>query len=375
MDAPYSWHPGARCLAPRWPLTPNLLPDELFSSWLTRAALAHGCTLDTLTVVIRPHARPWHHDFDRGLSEPLLMATSRYAGLSTQTLTASTLQPIAKCINEPSCLNLYGAWPWFLVLGCRGAARAGGLQCCPVCISEVEPHYRVQARLAWHTSCIIHKIQLIDRCPHCLSALHPGLLRPTGKLSLCHRCLAPLSDAPHVASFGGAPLFQEHVDALHGRPVSYGLEDVSFCDWMFIARAMVSLLQLLVRQHSKRGMDFCRLMSLEGYLDAIPSATGLPFEFLSPGDRSVLLGFVWAIMQAGPERFIESALEVSLPVSAFALPSGRSAPAVLSRIALSLTRHSARSARTTLDLKPSAPSSVLRMWERLQRRIRRDGIR
>ncbi|WP_205941149.1 hypothetical protein, partial [Pseudomonas viridiflava] len=92
---------------------------------------------------------------------------------------------------------------------------------------------------------------------------------------------------------------------------------------MFIARAMVSLLQVLVRQHSKRSIEFCRLMNLEGYLDATPSATGLPFEFLSPADRSVLLGFVWAIMQAGPERFIESASEVSLPVSVFTLPSGR----------------------------------------------------
>ncbi|WP_162999150.1 TniQ family protein [Pseudomonas viridiflava] len=375
MDAPYSWHSGARCLNPRWPLTPNLLPDELFSSWLIRAALAHGCTLDTLTLVIRPHARPWHHDFDRGVSEPLLMATSRHVGLSAQALAASTLQPVAKCLHESSCLRLNGPWPWFLVLGCRGAGRTGGLQCCPLCIGEAEPHYRVQARLAWHTSCTVHKVLLIDRCPHCLCALHPGMLRPTGNLAICHKCLAPLGDAPRMPSFGSAPIFQEYVDALHGRTAPYGLEEVSFCDWMFIARAMVSLLQVLVRQHSKRSIEFCRLMNLEGYLDATPSATGLPFEFLSPADRSVLLGFVWAIMQAGPERFIESASEVSLPVSVFTLPSGRSAPAVLSRIAQSLTRHSARSASATFDLKPSDPSRVLRMWERLQRRIRRDGIR
>jgi hypothetical protein len=178
-----------------------------------------------------------------------------------------------------------------------------------------------------------------------------------------------------LASVANALLFQEHVDALHDGSMFYGMEKMSCRDWMIIARAMISLLQVLVRQRSKGAVEFCRLMGLDGFSEATPSAVGLPFEFLSPEERSRLLSFVWAIMQAGPARFVEAALSASLPISSIVLPAGRPVPVALTCIVSSLARHSAHTPRTHFELKPRDPSSVLRMWERLQRRIRRDGIR
>lgn len=373
MDAPYAWHPGARCVNPRWPLTPHLLPDELLSSWMTRTALAHGCTMQTLTV-ITPGSRPWLGDFDRGLSPAHFGVLCTQSGLSPQAVLASTLRPIAQRVNEPRCLRSCGTWPWILVIGCRGSARAGGLQCCPLCMSGAQPYYPIQARLAWHTGCAVHECQLIDRCPNCLSALQPELTKPGNSLELCHRCLAPMRDAPCIRSTTAAMMFQEHVDAWGGRSLRYGRQAMSFSDWMFVARVMVSLVMVLIRQQSRSSIKFCRLMELEGYAETKPSAIGLPFEFLSPADRSGLLAVVWAIMQAGPDRFIKSALGASLSASAIVLPVGRPVPAVLSLMVSALARRP-HGVRAAINFKPRDPSSVLRMWERLQRRIRRDGIR
>ena len=41
MGASHTWHPGTDRLSGEWPLVPSLLPDELLSSWLVRAALDH----------------------------------------------------------------------------------------------------------------------------------------------------------------------------------------------------------------------------------------------------------------------------------------------------------------------------------------------
>lgn len=376
MDGPYRhvWHPGASCVAPRWPLTPPLLPDELFSSWLTRTALAHGRSLSALTVIIGPGKRAWLGDFDRGIDEALLSVISRNAGLNPQSITASTLLPLAHDLQPPLSRRGNCTWPWMLVIGCRGARHAGGLQCCPVCIANSEPHYVLQARLAWHTGCARHNVQLIDRCPHCLSALQPGLLKPGDHLYQCHRCHQHISDGAHSLCANEALSFQNHVDAMYGRTGVYGQCEFSFCNWMIIARAMLSLAQMMVRQPSKSAVEFCRLMGLTEYLALARSSLGLPFEFLGPGERSGLLGFAWAIMQGGPERFIDAAIRSSLPIS-FMPRLDRSAPEVMFRIMSSLTRYPAHHPKEQHDLTPRDPSSVLRMWERLQRRIRRDGFR
>jgi len=38
MDTSYSWHSGTDRVAARWAVPVGLLPDELLSTWLTRAA-------------------------------------------------------------------------------------------------------------------------------------------------------------------------------------------------------------------------------------------------------------------------------------------------------------------------------------------------
>lgn len=374
MEASYTWHPGAHCLNPRWPLTPALLPDELFSSWLVRTAHAHGCTLDVLTGAAEAGPKAWHHDVDRGVSELQIAGLSRQAGIPPQALSASTLLPTAQVLHRLAWLHRSSVWPWLLVAGCRNAAHAGGLQCCPACISTCPPHHQIQARLAWHTCCVTHHIQLIDCCPSCYAALQPALLQPTVTLDHCHQCLSMLHGAPFLEVDSGALAFQVYADQAFGRTAFFGKVELTFSDWMFVSRVMVSMIQGFLRHPSTSAKAFCHSMELEGVDKLQRSTLGLPFEYLSCAERSGLLGVVWAIMQAGPERFLLAAAEASLPLSSLPLPR-RSAPLILSALSTALTKHTPHQCPQHAN-EPGLHKvgDVLRSWVRLQRRIRRDGI-
>lgn len=374
MEASYTWHPGACCLTPKWPLTPALLCDELFSSWLVRTAHAHGCTLDALTCAIGAGPKVWHHDFDRGVSAQQIAGLSSQAGIPPQALSASTLFPIAQSLHQLAWLHRSSLWPWLLIAGCRKAAHAGGLQCCPTCMGTCPPHYKIQHRLAWHTCCLTHRVQLIDRCPSCYAALQPALLQPTASLSHCHRCLSALHAAPCLEADQGALAFQAYADLAFGRNAWFGQVELAFSDWMFVARVMASMVQLFLRHPTASAMHFCHSMGLEGVDKLRRSTLGLPFEYMSCTERSGLLGVVWAIMQEGPERFVHAAAEASLPLSSLPLPR-RSAPLILTVLSTELTRHSPHQwSQHSSELGGHDAGNVLRSWERLQRRIRRDGF-
>ncbi|WP_425273422.1 TniQ family protein [Pseudomonas morbosilactucae] len=372
MEAPYTWHPGACCLNPRWPLTPPILPDELFSSWLVRTAHAHGCSPNTLTSAVWPRARAWACDVDRQLSEARIDALARVTGFSAQALAASTLWQPTRVLHPNPMMRRMGNQPWVLPLGSRNQSHAGGLLCCPLCICGPVPHYLLQHRLAWHTACPRHRVLLVDRCPTCMSALQPARLRFDTPLHLCHHCGQSFGKHPTEPMVISALSFQAFADAASRSPAQFGQASVSFSDWMNIARVMVSFLEYAIRHPSDSTRRFCQTMGADtGSLE--PSALGLPFEFLAPAERAGLLGQAWVIMQAGPERFMEAAAEARLPVSAFPL-SAVGGPELLLQMVSVLVRHSHHSPGRLPHRQSRTPLEVWRMWHRLQRRTRRSGI-
>lgn len=372
MGTSYSWHPGARGLTPRWPLTPPLLADELLSSWLVRTALSHGCSPTTLTSAAWPSFRAWSRDLDRGVAPDQLSVLAQATGLPVQQLTASTLKPIVESLLEVGQPPRAGIWPWFLVLGYRNRLHAGGLQCCPECLKQPMPHYSIQARLAWHTGCPLHRVQLVDQCHHCHAPLQPERLLPGEELSQCHHCGKPLSLCPRELFSDPAFAFQSFADECYGRSATYGQVELSFSDWMKVARSLIGLLQTAARYHSGEAAQFFEALGIDA-ATLHSSSTGLPFECLRPAERAELLGNVWMIMRAGPDRFMDLAKQASLPSSWLPLPA-QGAPAVLINMASVLTVHS-RGTPTRRGCEiPRHPRQVLRMWLRLYRRMRRDGI-
>ncbi len=372
MDASYTWHPASRGLSPKWPLTPQLLADELLSSWLVRTALVHACVPETLTEYAWPNSRIWCVDLDRGVDEPRLLLLSRLAGLSCRDLAASTLFPVSRALHSEPFLKASNLWPWILVLGCRNHFHAGGLQCCPACMGELEPHYLIQDRLAWHTCCPLHRSLLVDRCPRCASALQPALLHVGDSLAQCHQCGEQMGAWALSPGTADALAFQNFADGLYGEGTLFGKTEISFAEWMFVARVIVSLLRAIVRHPTASSCLFCRLMGVD--LTACPiSSLGLPFEYLGPAERSAFMGPAWTIMQAGPERFIECAKTASLPHSFLPMPA-RDAPEILTHMASALTCRPRCSPDITDRDFTRDPLNVWRMWLRLQRRIRRDGL-
>ncbi|HHG4349289.1 TPA: TniQ family protein, partial [Pseudomonas aeruginosa] len=62
------WHQGGKPVEGLWPLTPELLCDEILSSWLVRTALAHCCAPIALTDSVWPSKRFWTRDPDASQS-------------------------------------------------------------------------------------------------------------------------------------------------------------------------------------------------------------------------------------------------------------------------------------------------------------------
>ncbi|PZE11142.1 hypothetical protein DMX10_22375 [Pseudomonas sp. 57B-090624] len=372
METSYTWHSGARCVDPRWPLTPTLLPDELLSSWLVRTALAHGCRPDTLTRVVWPGTRAWTCDLDRPHPWANLAALASMAGLSAEMLLATTLWPIVLMLHPNAAVHNSSWWPWILPLGCRSRTRAGGLLCCPHCMAGPIPHYRQQYRLAWHTACPWHHVLLIDRCTSCHSAIQPGRLGVDGKLSECHHCGQSLDRAPPVPVVDTALAFQNFVDARRQSTIFYGQVALSFSEWMCVARVMVSYLETVARQPSAGSRLFCERIGVD--LARLKSSSlGLPFEYAAPAERAGLLGQAWVIMQAGPERFVELATETKLPVTAFPLPV-TGVPEILMQMVSVLSQHTRHKLARPVFGRTREPLEVWHMWHRLQRRTRRNGI-
>src|SRR3954466_10189782 len=94
MASTYTWHPGANPVGPKWPIPVSLLPDELFSSWLVRVALAHGCDPLTLTRTIWPRWRVWCSDLDRGIDASHLKSISECSGINESSFAMTNLRTI-----------------------------------------------------------------------------------------------------------------------------------------------------------------------------------------------------------------------------------------------------------------------------------------
>lgn len=353
-----------------WPLVPPLLQDEVISSWLVRCALAQGCAPATLTLEVWPNHRFWCSDPDRELTPQNSIALSQLSGISTGALSASTLQPVYRLMAGTSHFPR-GVVPWLLCLGCRSRRRCGGLQYCPQCFREQTPHYRIQSRLAWHTTCPVHNLSFLDRCEACGSPLCPQLLAPPEEtIGRCHRCAYDLGQASSQMALSSALEFQNATDGFFfGVPSRYGNSRLAVSQWFSLSRWMIGILRSAVRTQSPCTKHFFNELGVS--LDSLrPPTTGLPLEYLPPMERADLLASVWSMIQAGPERLLELAERERIRASLL-LSCSRELPVPLTALSkiLQNKRHQP-SIQSRLD-KPRSPKSVLMRWQRLLRKFQR----
>lgn len=198
-----------------WAIPVHLLPDELFSTWLARAALAQGCDPIHLTGALWPKWRAWTVDLDRGLTDERLKILSARSGLTEARLEAATLKPMLNVV-APDVKQGQTTWPWVLAQGSRNRRRQGGLQFCPKCLDEdSKPYFRRSWRFAWHVGCERHGTLLADCCGSCSGPIEPHRARATDKtLCKCPSCGNDLRNTPTATVSVDAIAFQAIADAV-----------------------------------------------------------------------------------------------------------------------------------------------------------------
>lgn len=372
MDTSYSWHSRTGRVVSRWAIPVSLLPDELFSSWLVRAALVQGCDPLTLTGEVWPKWRIWTMDPDRGLIEERLSPLAKVSGIEVSAFRAASLLPIGSAVVSGSLDNL-AMWPWILALGSRNRKRHGGLQYCPACLREdVKPYYRVQWRLVWHIGCAKHGVSLSDKCPHCNAPIEPHRLSGADcDMAICATCKRDLRDSKSMKADADALAFQQVADQVaRHKQGKYGTNSLPSSELFALSRYFVMLLRKVALGKSEALIALTKMLGVD--TEAMrPPATGLALELLPVQERAMLLVGVWQILRAGPERFLEAAKAASL-----AAPSLRECnqevPRCIHAIIHDLPDKSASKRRRGQSniLKPRSRQAVMHMWARLQRRMR-----
>lgn len=296
MDTTYSWHPGVVRVTPTWAIPVPLLPDEIFSSWIVRASLAHGCAPLVFTGEVWPGWRLWTCDLDRQLSVERLQRISSMSGIASSSFSRATLVPIAAKVSAQE-LPEKGLWPWITALGARNRKRRGGMQYCPACLNaDNQPHFRIQWRFSWHTTCAIHKFQLFDRCPSCGCPLEPHRALPEhGSIAVCPSCGVDLRCHAQSIAQPDALKFQLLADeaVLQGTGL-LGEQQFPVAVWMEVAHFYAVMLRRFIRSPSPAVASFLKNAGLK--ITSECRLDSLALELLSIEERIILLGDVGRLM-------------------------------------------------------------------------------
>lgn len=358
-----------------WVVRVPLLQDELFSSWLIRAALVQGCDPLALTGALLPGYRIWTRDPDRVLNRELLKPLAKDSGLSVSEFESAMLLPalIALAPSTPESLSI---WPWMLAGGARNRKRFGGLQYCSCCLREDRrPYYRRQWRMAWHTVCAKHRVALYDRCWRCSACLEPHrLLAQAQHVARCATCQCDLREGDPCDAIDAALALQQSADqALHQGYGFYGAQRLDTPAWFELIRYFVMLVRKTALMRTQKLVTFMETLELRTPELHSPM-TGGAFEVLSVRDRGLLLGNAWTVLNAGPERFLTAAINASL-TKASIHEKRQPVPASIKQLVAPLPDNPlTRKCRVPrVAGTPRSCKAVRRMYARLQRRTPRSA--
>lgn len=372
MGATYSWHQGTGCVNPRWTVPVPLLPDEIISSWLVRAALVQGCDPLVLTGEVWPKWRMWTLDVDRAIPDERLTALSSLSGISREAFRLAVLHPFANRIygGQPT---MNAVWPWILAIGARNTKRRGGLQYCPMCLSEDNtPYYRLQWRFSWHTGCEIHNCSLLDRCWNCGAPLEPHRLIAEDKyVTVCATCKADIRNAEICFCPAGAQSFQRESDLVLRECQGVFLEEsVTVREWFEMADFFASIIRRANRSGTKGLMDLMVYMGVT-LPEGLSSTAGSGVELLRVHERQKIFEAIWPFV-ASNRRHLDVALKKSGISRQGFCSKDEILPAVLEEMVENLPDNKpvARTRKPRVAMGSPRPRYVvMRMMKRLERKL------
>lgn len=348
----------------RWPLYQPIRDDELFSSWLLRNALAHGCAPLAFCGALWPGVRIWTMDIDCGVNAPLLqqLDLSDFPGVATA---AYRFKTALRCISGGEVRH--ANTQWVLSLGLRNRQHHCGLQYCPICFEEGLPYFRFQWRFAWQTSCLKHGNCLLSRCCHCHAPVQPQLLLPPATdCSICHACGASLGSSLRV---GMCPPEALDLQSLADDALNRAVVSTQAREWFEYTYLLISLLRYALRSRSSSTL---RMLSLLGAEIKSESGilSGLPLELLEVGERVQLMSLLSPLAAQPVEVVAQAISEYRLPLSIFGKRVSRPFISEGARTLISAAAaHPQKTFDTNKTRRPAHRSVVEREWRRLQRKI------
>lgn len=175
-----------------WPMHPQPLPDELFSSWILRAASANGAKFYTLCHQTAPNFEILHEPLDQRIKYEDVALYAEKLRTSKSRAYETTLLSYEGFLFDQ---KLHSYTHGILKPGMRGKGNYFCLQYCPLCLSEGAPYFRKRWRVSYITVCTKHGIKLRDRCPECQAHIDPvrndikkGSMPFDGDLTKCFKC-------------------------------------------------------------------------------------------------------------------------------------------------------------------------------------------
>lgn len=369
MGTPDERHTLDPHLVGRWVVVPSLLPDELLSSWLLRAAAAQGSDPLDFTGAIWPGWRIWTVDPDRCLDAARLKPLLDGTGISAQAFEAASLSSVVRSITGQA-VSIRTSMPWILTLGHRNRRRNGGLQYCPRCLAEDgTPYFRRAWRFASHVGCSRHSEALHDHCWRCGSPVEPQRLQATAPhLATCASCGSDLRNAPARPVERRAATFQAAAD--HVLESGYGIalgERLDRVTWFALASYFISLVRRVNRDVGQRGALTRLVGDVCGELPAFPVGFGASLEKSSNRTRQVLLSAAGDFMLMDRRELRRKLLGHGVTRGAFS-PSGGVVRHIVDDLCDGLIDRRRSIAITGRPASPREPDAVRRMYVRLLRR-------
>jgi len=168
-------------------ITPKPQKNELLSSWLTRAAFAHGMSLNQfISLYVRHEGCAMSRtDMDFQYNPKLLNLLAKKSKTNLKTIEQLSLRSeegyLFTC-NE--CL-----YPPAQIRKLIDNRTHFGLMYCPKCLEEDEhPYFRKEWRYLFYNACPKHGIYLKDRCGVCFESIKFRKMPINNKIVFCHKC-------------------------------------------------------------------------------------------------------------------------------------------------------------------------------------------
>ncbi len=273
----------------QWFIKPHLQKNELFSSWLVRAALKQGCDPLILTNSIWPNWRIWTIDRDRKLTEEQLKPLIAVLDKPSYYFDQAFLYPIASLVTAKN-LSSCAIWPWMLCYGVRNRRTHAGIQYCPACIrADKDPYYRVNWRYAWNVVCTEHNCHLLDECQQCFKPIQIQRISTEQKsLAYCFNCNKHICDNKNmkVCFSSSAKKVQLFCNRITHKPSSFTTKHRH--ELFKKLYCCISLIRYSQRTKSLPLITLFNELGINAFHNKQPK-NGLAFELLTTSDRYSLL--------------------------------------------------------------------------------------